>query len=295
MAEQSWNDLEQPILEAVAALEGEKRIIFLHDVAERTGLPVDRVGVGVRRLLGTDLLDGKELVDGDQYEAAGLRLLAEGRRAIGQWPAAPSTATVDDRMSRRLMLMDALYEEVGDNTRANVAVDQLAPQLGWTSAEASPVVEYLRAQGLLERHMGNRVSITNAGIVEVERSRLEPDEPTEHLPPSNAVYIGGSAENLQITVGSPGSSQHLVVNESNMDTARAFVEEFRRVFEGLPLGDHDRAAAMASLVAAESFLAAPEPNGRALGGVLGALRELTFGVAGNAAFAGLVELGNRLV
>ncbi len=54
--------------------------------------------------------------------------------------------------------MNRLYEVTEGRTLNVVSIDQLAIELGWSDTEASAVVEYLNAEGLTERHMGNQAS-----------------------------------------------------------------------------------------------------------------------------------------
>ncbi len=88
MVERSWERLEQPILEAVGELEDSDESLGLPAVAEQAGIPVEQVRIGVRRLLGTDLLDGEDTTGwSGTFSAMNLRLQPKGRQAVGQWPS----------------------------------------------------------------------------------------------------------------------------------------------------------------------------------------------------------------
>ncbi len=91
-----------------------------------------------------------------------------------------------ERRRRRLEFMNRLYEVAEGRTLNVVSIDQLAIELGWPDSEASAVVEYLNAEGLIEHEIGNQASITHAGIVEVEEALEYPTRPTEHFPGSRA-------------------------------------------------------------------------------------------------------------
>ncbi len=86
MVERSWEDLEQPILEAVAELEDTGTDIGLTALADHTGLPLVRLRIGVRRLFDTNLLTGLD-ASAEEFYPISLRLLPEGRQAVGQWPS----------------------------------------------------------------------------------------------------------------------------------------------------------------------------------------------------------------
>jgi hypothetical protein len=87
MVERSWESLEYPILRAVGELEDTVPHLRLEMVADATGLPLEDVRIGVRRLLRTDMLDGRDAGAEEPYSAIGLRLEERGRRVVGQWPA----------------------------------------------------------------------------------------------------------------------------------------------------------------------------------------------------------------
>lgn len=196
--EQTWTSRELPILRAMRAAEEAGGDIGTAARDAVPDLPRDLYNETINALDQARFLDAAVQPYGDgKLQIHIRRLLPKGREAVGQWPAAPSAAGVEERKRRRLRFMDMLYDEVGDDTLAVVSVEDLADRLEWSGPDAEVVVEFLRVQGLLDAHMGNQVSITNPGIVEVERSRLRPEEPTEHFPPPNSVYIAGDAHDVQ--------------------------------------------------------------------------------------------------
>ena len=87
MTASTWHELEGPILEAVADLEDTHDPLGMNAIAEHTGLSADQVGVGLKRLLPTDLLTGKELKSSGVYDVKGIRLLQRGRQVVQQWPS----------------------------------------------------------------------------------------------------------------------------------------------------------------------------------------------------------------
>lgn len=84
--------------------------------------------------------------------------------------ATATAANVDEKRSRRLLFMDALYDLAEDNTLQPVSVDAIAARYGWETGEAQRIVAYLENEGMLKFEMGNQATITHAGIVEVEQS-----------------------------------------------------------------------------------------------------------------------------
>ena len=102
MAESTWEHLEQPILEAVAELEDTQDPLGIEGIAEHSGLPADEVRIGVKRLLDTDLMTGKELAGFGVYDVLGIRLLPRGRQVVRQWPSSDPADALLDVLAERI-------------------------------------------------------------------------------------------------------------------------------------------------------------------------------------------------
>lgn len=160
--EQTWARRELAMLRAIRQAEeaGED----LNNAARSAvpGLPEALYSETIAALSDGGFLDAAVESYGDGRLLVHVRRLRErGREAVGQWPSPPSTHSVQERRARRLLLMDTLYDELGDNKLAVASVDALTSRLGWEAGSAEPVVEFLLGQGLVERHYGNQVSITH--------------------------------------------------------------------------------------------------------------------------------------
>lgn len=125
------------------------------------------------------------------------------------------------------------------------------------------MVAFLVAEGLLTHDYGNQVSITQPGIVEVERSREMPNEPTAHFPPQVNVYFAGDVANSPIQIATHASSQAVSFSQTDLEASALFVAEFRRVLGDLPLPAETKVLAQASLSAAETQIASPHGDHRA--------------------------------
>ena len=294
MTNPTWPSRELPILEAIRGAEeaGEDP----NDAARRAvpELSGDLYSETINSLHEAGYLDAAVRSAGNGKLMVHVRrLLPLGRQVVGQWPAAPAKGPVDDRMSRRLLFLDRLYDRVGDNTLLVVKYEDMAEELGAAQDDLQPTIVYLSERGLIEHDYAG-VSIAQAGIDAVERSRLEPSRGTDDLPPSMSVYIG-RVEGSQISVNSPNSVQTQHVNDADwIKAATAFVHEFRRNVDSLPLPETQRPQVLASLVASESLLDVAAPERSMLQPMVSSLREVVLGIASNTAFAGLVELATRL-
>jgi DNA-binding MarR family transcriptional regulator len=194
---------------------------------------------------------------------------------------------------RRLIIMNELRKRGGDDTLNPIRVGDIAEAHSLTEEDLTNAVQYLNAEGLVEHHPGNQVTLTHLGLKEIEALERKPDEPTPHLPAIN-ISIGDHASGVQISAASPGSRQLLEFTGQERDVAMKFVTEFLRVLPAFETDETERANLAARLEAANTLLSSPDPDRRALRPLLSGLREVGLGVAGNAAFAGLVELARLL-
>jgi hypothetical protein len=110
--------------------------------------------------------------------------------------------------------------------------------------------------------------------------------------PNVNVTVGNAALGNQIQVGTTGSRQEQTVRLSENPRVSAYLLTYRQLVD--ELYPDEREAALSSLAAAEAELESPHPNEGRLREALFTLRSIAEGVAGNAAFAALLELGRHL-
>jgi hypothetical protein len=105
MAERTWETLEQPILEAVAELEDLDSSLGLATIAAHTGLPLERVRIGVNRLFGSHLT-GSEGSTFAGFNVLALRLLPKGRQVVDQWPSSDPAEVFLQALAQRIAVED---------------------------------------------------------------------------------------------------------------------------------------------------------------------------------------------
>ena len=153
--------------------------------------------------------------------------------------------------------MHALYERTDGNPLDFVESWGLGAEFKWSHDETDAITNYLNEEGLLHFPVfGTQVSITHAGVVELERSREKPDAPTEHFAPFNVIVIGGDVTGGQIMNASPAASQSQSWASSAVEAA---VRETRAAMIGSDLAAVDRQALETRLNAVQAELALPEP------------------------------------
>jgi hypothetical protein len=110
--------------------------------------------------------------------------------------------------------------------------------------------------------------------------------------PNVNVTVGNAAFGNQIQVGTTGSRQEQTVRLSESPKVSAYLLAYRQLVG--ELHPDEREVALSSLEAAEAELRLPHPNDSRLREALVSLRSIAEGMAGNAAFMGLLELGRHL-
>lgn len=91
-----------------------------------------------------------------------------------------------DRLARRnenrYRFLRSVFDSTGGNTRSWVNMWDVGEELGLSREETSEAEEYLQGEGLIDSlTLGGGIVITHAGVVEVEASIENPDEPTDHF------------------------------------------------------------------------------------------------------------------
>ena len=88
MSEPTWEQREQPILEAIISLEEAGVDATNENLAEVTGLGVDVVGRTMKRLNDARFIDAYDATSlGDSHPVyVGAEMLERGLRVVGAWP-----------------------------------------------------------------------------------------------------------------------------------------------------------------------------------------------------------------
>jgi hypothetical protein len=170
-------------------------------------------------------------------------------------------ASLQEKKEQRLRFMHRLYEETDGHTLASVKSTDIGEEFGWSDVETDKVVDYLSGERLLEYVSGGGViSLTHAGVVEVEAALDNPDQGTEHFPPAGNVILIGQVYGSQIQQGTVGSQQHASFNEPDRGQLQAAAEQLRTLLPDLGLNDDDRQEAEAELGTAEIQLGSNRPK-----------------------------------
>lgn len=171
--------------------------------------------------------------------------------------------SLEEKREMQAQFMRLLYDEVNGSPLAMISANELGSKLGWDEGATELVTEYLDGEGLLTFVvMGGVISITHAGVVEVEAALLAPTEPTLHFPPVNQINIG-TATNVSLQQGTTGSTQNVtIVSHEQHAALLSLLGEVDSLLGSWPQDDPIRAEAEAAVGIARSELASGTEVGR---------------------------------
>jgi len=89
---------------------------------------------------------------------------------------------VEERERRRYSLLKTLYDSAGDDTTDGIHYREAFDKAGLEEEDGHDILEFLNQKGLLSNRTGiGWLALSHEGIVEMERSIVLPEKPTEHF------------------------------------------------------------------------------------------------------------------
>ena len=193
--------------------------------------------------------------------------------------------SLQEKRADRLRFLHAVYEIVEDRRDLSISSWELADEIEMDRVRSSYIVDYLVAEGLLQRTHGNGgIGITHDGIKEVEAALLKPEEETTYFPPAmNIIHIGTNIGS-PILQGGEGNTQ--IVSKDEVVELREILQTLQEPELLAALPEADRKEALAQIRTAAAQVEAQEPD---RGVVRRALEKLLPIVKSSAEVAGQVN------
>jgi len=193
---------------------------------------------------------------------------------------------------QRFEFLKGVYERSEGSKYQDVDVYSVGEEIGLSSGEVDRAVEYLIEEGLIKRpHFGNDVAITHRGVVEAERSLVQPDQPTDYFLPLNVIYAETIAHS-QIQQATQDSTQSISYDLQDVEAIADFIDTFRARLPDLDLDRETEAQAQADLASLEAQVDSPNPRTLILRECLYSLRAILEDAAAPVATFLLQRLGN---
>ena len=115
------------------------------------------------------------------------------------------------KKAQRYLYLKRLYDLADGDTFPIFGFAEIGNQLGWDEVTTDKVINYLRDEGLIRFVTFGTVSITHAGVKQIENAADHPDQPTRYFPASSLIIISASGD---ITIGGDVIGQNKKTNAS---------------------------------------------------------------------------------
>ena len=113
-------------------------------------------------------------------------------------------ANLDQRRTQRFQFLRALYEMSRGSERVLLYVGEVGDAVGLGEMEALAAAQYLGEERLIRVVMGQIISISHAGIDELETALEQPEQATMHFPPAQSIVWKPITPPLTITTAAMG-------------------------------------------------------------------------------------------
>jgi hypothetical protein len=126
-------------------------------------------------------------------------------------------ANLDQRRTQRFQFLRALYEMSRGSERVLLYVGEVGAAVGLGELEALAAAQYLGEERLIRVVMGQIISISHAGIDELETALEQPEQATMHFPPAQSIVWKPITPPLTITtaaIGKPAIWEESIWEES---------------------------------------------------------------------------------
>jgi len=200
-------------------------------------------------------------------------------------PEAKGAADVDSLTqvkARRFQFLRRLYESTRGRSQLALDEQQVGQQLGMPPDELDAITEYLDAEGLIEFPTYGHVSITHAGVREVEAALDRPEQPTPHFPPVNFIYVEQMSHS-QIQQGTTSSTQTGTFGTTDLTPISQFIEELRTRLADLKISEDDQHEANLQIATVQAQLSSRRPSFSIIRESLHTIRNILEGGVGSAA------------
>jgi hypothetical protein len=194
----------------------------------------------------------------------------------------PTPLSMSELRSDALRLARRLYERSNGNFRWPLDCHEEARAIGLEDRQqVDQVVNYLHGKGMLGTvTQGGLVTLSQAGVAEIERAIAEPDKPTAYFPAVNIIqaqnlHIGAGA---QIVQGSANQVSQQILHLNELNQALARIEVLAK-----DLGEADRRQIASLAETVRVAIDKPQPDQGTVKTILGLLRRVAEGAAASAA------------
>jgi len=203
---------------------------------------------------------------------------------------------IDKLNKMRFNFLRLLYEETKGNTFKIVDMNKIGQKLSFTQEDIESVTKYLSDDKLLEyKTLGGGISITHAGIKEIEKALGAPNEPTEHFLPIINITSIGSMNHSTLQQGTIDSSQVLKTTTVDIAQIKRLINELKKEVHSLSLSEQDKNDLELQISALENQLQSSRRNPAVVQGTIDIIKNILQGAAGSGLWQILNQIASLLI
>lgn len=181
---------------------------------------------------------------------------------------------LERRLAARLAFVARLYELTDGSRTRFVRMEEVVADLRYGPDEIASVVEYLQGEQLIDEVAGS-VTITHAGVREVEQALSNPRQPTAHFPAAVNIINVENMYGSQIQQGAVDSTQSgQFVSGDVREILRIELDALRADLADVVLGNDDRSELEAELGTVEQQLGSSRPKAATIRGSMERIGQL---------------------
>lgn len=149
----------------------------------------------------------------------------------------------------RYLFLQRLYELTNGSELKRIPKDDVAKDFKVSPQETCDIWQYLKGEHLADP-VNMNVSITHAGVVEIERALSEPDKPTQYFPPVNIINVNQMHGSV-IQQGTTNSTQTVQLTNAEKIKINEFINKLKNDLPGLALNANSEISADIATIEAQ--------------------------------------------
>ena len=165
---------------------------------------------------------------------------------------------INRKKELRYLFLQRLYELTDGSELKRVAKSEVEAGLNATAQEANDVFQYLKGEHLANP-VNMSVSITHAGVIEIEKALSEPDKPTQYFPAVNIINVHQMNGSV-IQQGTVGSTQSAGFEQSAKSDFSEFLAQLKQALPELNISEESKSEVSVDIATIEVQLSAERPK-----------------------------------
>ena len=102
--------------------------------------------------------------------------------------------SLEEKRAQRYLFLKRLYDLANGDTVPHFSRGEIGSQLGWDKATTDKVSIYLKEEGLVKFVALGTVSLTHAGVIQIENALNHPGQQTQYFPAVSIIIVSAQGD-----------------------------------------------------------------------------------------------------